>query len=175
MCPQNLQRRYPLKKTLAVLFILFLLTSPCQAADPLTVTKVIDGATLELSNGEEVRLIGVNFHAEDAQGKGAAEFTRKLVEGKQIRLEYDVQKKDKYGRTLAYVYVVTNTSTAVEINMAPGFYLVPGEKFYEDFLNATIIRSGYAQVMTIQPNVKYQDLFVKLEKEARESKRGLWI
>ena len=84
-------------------------------------------------------------------GKEAANFTRHLVEGKRARLEFDVQKKDKYGRLLAYVYLEDGT-----------------------FVNARIMEEGYAQVMTIPPNVKYADLFLKLQKEAREKGKGLW-
>jgi endonuclease YncB( thermonuclease family) len=163
-------------------------------ADPLTVTRCIDGDTLQLSNGEKVRLIGVDtpesknnaktrrdskrtgqdIKTITAMGKEAVEFTRKLVEGKQVRLDYDVDKKDRYGRTLAYVYVVSDIPNVVLPHQRDGHYDVRGEKYYEEFLNATLIWSGYAQVMTVPPNVKYQDLFVKLEKEARDGKRGLW-
>ena len=139
--------------------------------DALTVTRAVDGDTLQLSNGEKVRLIGVDTPessnnsklrrdakrtGQDAKeiikmGKEAAAFTRDLVQGKNVRLEFDVQKRDKYGRLLAYAFLEDGT-----------------------FVNAEIMKAGYAQVMTIPPNVKYQELFLKLEREARESKRGLW-
>ena len=171
-------RRRSLKKTIAVLFILSFLVNPCQAADPLTVTRCIDGDTLELSNGKKVRLIGIDISTK--MNKEAAEFTRKLVEGKQVRLEYDVKKQDSpiYKRTLAYVFVdlvdgkgrppVLDYKTSA--NWYTDFY---GDKF-SLFVNATLIKAGYAQVMTVPPNVKYQELFMKLEKKAREQKRGLW-
>ena len=144
------------------------------APEPLTVTKVIDGATLELSNGETVRLIGVDVPTK--LEKEAADFTRKLVEGKQVRLEFDMRKRDKYGRTLAYVYVLDlYKDGAIEvIQLLAGFYLSGNPKNPELFLNATLIGASYAQVMTVPPNVKYQELFVKLEKEAKEQRRGLW-
>jgi micrococcal nuclease len=84
-------------------------------------------------------------------GKEAAEFTRRLVQDKTVRLELDVQQRDKYGRLLAYVYLEDGT-----------------------FVNAEIMKAGYAQVMTIPPNVKYQDLFLEFQREAREQGRGLW-
>ncbi|MBN1526505.1 MAG: thermonuclease family protein [Candidatus Omnitrophica bacterium] len=135
------------------------------------VQRAVDGDTLKLANGERVRLIGVDtpevhesvklyrdaskskqdVKAIRAMGKKASEFTKKLTEGKPVRLEFDVQKKDRYGRLLAYVYLENGT-----------------------FVNAEIIKQGYANVMTIPPNVKYQDLFLKLYREAREAKRGLW-
>lgn len=175
-----------MKKTIAFLFVFVLLVSPCLASEPLTVTRVIDGNTLKLSNGEKVRLIGVDtpessYNAKlrsDAKrtgrsakeiikiGKQATEFTRKLVLGKQVSLEYDVQPKDPYGRTLAYVSFYY---------LDPRLKYVEGEKEGQTiFLNATLIKAGYAQVLTVPPNVKHQDLFVKLEKEAREKGRGLW-
>jgi endonuclease YncB( thermonuclease family) len=109
------------------------------------VTRVIDGDTLQINTGEEVRLIGVDTpeakHPKkpvEYFGKEASAFTKQLVEGKEVRLEYDVQRQDKYQRTLAYVYV--------------------GEMM----LNAELVRQGYAQVATFPPNVKYQELFLKL-------------
>jgi len=135
------------------------------------VERVVDGDTLKLSDSERVRLIGIDTpeskdnaklrkdskrtgqNAKEIieMGKRAADFTRKLVDGKEVKLEFDVSQRDKYGRLLAYVYLIDGT-----------------------FVNAEIIKQGFAQVMTIPPNVKYQDLFLKLQKEARENKRGLW-
>lgn len=76
---------------------------------------------------------------------------RKLVEGKTVRREFDVGRRDRYRRLLAYVYLEDGT-----------------------FVNAWLVREGFAQVMAIPPNVKYQDLFLKLQREAREENRGLW-
>ena len=84
-------------------------------------------------------------------GREASDFTRRLVEGKRVRLVFDVQKYDKYGRLLAYVYLEDGT-----------------------FVNSRIIGEGYAQVMTIAPNVKYAKTFLKLEMEARQKAVGLW-
>lgn len=137
-----------------------------------TVQRAVDGDTLKLSNGERVRLIGIDTPESGynpklyrdakrakqdvktilAQGLQAKEFTKKLCEGKKVRLEMDVQSQDKYSRLLAYVYLIEDGT----------------------FVNAEIVKAGYAQVYTIPPNVKYQDLFLKLQKEARENKRGLW-
>ncbi len=84
-------------------------------------------------------------------GKEAAKANRKLVDGKTVRLEFDVQQVDRYNRLLAYVYLKDDT-----------------------FVNAWLVEHGYAVVMTIPPNVKHQDLFLKLQREAREKGRGLW-
>jgi micrococcal nuclease len=121
------------------------------------VIHVVDGDTLKLSTGEEIRLIGVDtpetthpHKPVEAFGQEATAFTKQMAEGKEVQLEFDVQRKDKYGRTLAYAYV------------------------RGQMLNAELVRQGYAQVATFPPNVKYQELFLKLQREAREAKRGLW-
>jgi micrococcal nuclease len=168
-----------LKKTALWFLILSLFAVPCQASESLTVTRVISGDMLELSNGETVRLIGVEIPA--SFKKEATEFTRKLVAGKHVRLEYDVQRKDKYGRTLAYVHVDIGGEEIIR-NIKTGKMSSAWQEVWI-FLNEAIIREGYAQVMPpahdeagqdVPPNVKYQDLFVKREKEARENKRGVW-
>ncbi|MDD5668637.1 MAG: thermonuclease family protein [Candidatus Omnitrophica bacterium] len=135
------------------------------------VTRVVDGDTLKLENGERVRLIGIDtpeIHESEklyrdsrktnqdvktikAMGKKAAAFTGSLVENKRISLDFDVENRDKYGRLLAYVYLPDGT-----------------------FVNAEIIQQGFASLMTIPPNVKHVELFKKLYQEARENKRGLW-
>lgn len=135
------------------------------------VKRVVDGDTLQLVSGERVRLIGMDtpeIHEssklyrdsqrtrQDIQtikelGRRAFEFTKKLVEGERVSLEFDVEKHDKYGRILAYVYLKDGT-----------------------FVNAEIVKQGYASLMTIPPNVKYADLFRRLYQEARMNKRGLW-
>ena len=125
--------------------------------DTYLVKRVIDGDTIKLSNGETVRYIGIDTpetkHPKKPVqyfGREAAAANKKLVGGKRVRLEFDAQKRDKYGRLLAYVYVD------------------------DIFVNAWLVENGFAQVMTIPPNVKHQELFLKLQREAREKKRGLW-
>lgn len=135
------------------------------------VKRVIDGDTLQLESGERVRLIGIDtpeMHESDKLyrdsqrtqqdirtikelGRRAYEFTKNLVEGKRVSLEFDVDKYDKYDRLLAYVYLKDGT-----------------------FVNAKIVQEGFASLMTIPPNVKYTDLFLKLYQQARNNRRGLW-
>lgn len=135
------------------------------------VKRVVDGDTLVLVSGERVRLIGIDtpeLHESDKlyrdskrsqqsaseikeMGQRAYQFTKDLVEGKVVSLEFDVEREDRYKRLLAYVY------------------LKDGK-----FVNAEIVKAGYASLMTYPPNVKYADLFLKLYREARENKHGLW-
>lgn len=121
------------------------------------VARVIDGDTIKLSNGERVRYIGIDtpelHHPKkpvEYLAKEAKEFNERLVGAKVVRLEFDVEKRDKYGRLLAYVYVG------------------------DTFVNAKIIEEGYAQILTIPPNVKYAEEFLRLQRKAREENRGLW-
>jgi phosphatidylserine/phosphatidylglycerophosphate/cardiolipin synthase-like enzyme len=86
------------------------------------VKRVIDGDTVELSTGEKVRLIGVDTpETKDLPkpvqyfGKEVTAFTRQLVEGKPVHLEYDQPRQDKYARTLAYVYLEDGTLVNVKI------------------------------------------------------------
>jgi len=156
-----------------------------------TVERVMDCNTFKLTNGEEVRLIGIDCPEYEKTVQEATEFVKDLIkvfEGK-VRLEYDAQERDKYNRQLAYVYLFQcRPLCAIEavygqeyIELDDGWYV---------FVNATIIKSGYATPtslsqeietspdqsvgMTVPPNVKYTDLFKELYEEARKEGRGLW-
>lgn len=119
--------------------------------------RVIDGDTIVLEGGERVRLIGVDTpETVDPRrpvqyfGKEASAFTHRMAEGKTVRLEYDQDTYDRYGRTLVYIYLPEGT-----------------------FLNAEIIRQGYGYAYTRFP-FRYQQEFLLLERQAREQGRGLW-
>jgi micrococcal nuclease len=137
---------------------------PAQAALPTQagVKRAIDGDSIELVDGQRVRYIGIDtpemrrrngrqwVKDPEPYAVEATAANRLLVEGKTIRLEYDVQTHDKYGRLLAYVYV-------------------------EDrMINDVLLESGYATPMTVPPNVKYADRFRELSQQARQEQRGLW-
>lgn len=162
-----------------------------------TVQRVVDGDTVVLSTGEKVRMIGIDTPEsrlnrklkrdmektrKDADtlialGKRSAQFTRSLVEGKKVRLEFDAEEKDRYGRFLVYLFIETSMPKGAYYGKQSENdfnYYVEGERSIEIFVNASILKAGYAMVMTVPPNVKYKDLFVKLQKEAREAERGLW-
>jgi len=146
------------------LLLTVLPSSVTPQADSATVqvVRVIDGDTIQVccvfGDREKVRYIGINtpeihhpMKGVELFGKEASEANRKLVDGKTVRLEFDVQEQDRYGRLLAYVYLEEGT-----------------------FVNVWLVENGYAAVMTIPPNVKHQELFLKLQREARDARRGLW-
>ena len=117
------------------------------------VTRVIDGDTIVLENGEKVRYIGIDTPEISQNECFALEAKKKneeLVLGKRVKLEKDVSERDKYGRLLRYVYV--------------------GNIFVNDYL----VRNGYAYAVTYPPDVKYSERFLQAQREARENKRGLW-
>jgi micrococcal nuclease len=132
------------------------LTSP-QATPPQTarVVAIIDGDTIDMDlqgQRERVRSIGINTpetkhptRGIEPYGPEAAEANTRLVAGQTVRLELEVERRDRYGRLLAYVSVG------------------------DVMANAELVRQGYAQVATFPPNVKYQELFLRLQ---REAKRG---
>lgn len=121
------------------------------------VIEVIDGATIIVSyDGRSTSCLYIGVSAPESENplavtsSEARQFNRELVEGKIVRLEFDEQKYDKYGRLLAYVYCD------------------------DVFVNAEVIRQGYGFVMIVSPNTRYAEKFLKLETEARKSERGLW-
>ncbi len=144
-----------MKQVLFILMLTTLLSLPI-IAQTYQASKVIDGDTIELDNGERVRYIGIDtpeFRANqepDPYAQEAYEANYNLVDGKEVYLEFDVQERDRYGRILAYTYV-------------------------DDlFVNAWLIENGYAQIMTIPPNVAYKDLLLELQTKTREENRGIW-
>lgn len=175
-----------MKKLLFVVLAMFFFVAPL-FAETYTVKRVIDGDTLELSNGEKIRLIGINIPEVDTKKTETRDFIKSLVEGKKVRLEFDVQKRDKSGWLLAYVFVPVYSYSHISRDgngnlpdfnpwdVADSFSDEPkGMEVLPELLNAYIVRNGYATPITIQPNVKYAELFEKLYQEAREKKRGLW-
>jgi micrococcal nuclease len=138
-----------------ILILFFLLST--SHAEIYKVKRVIDGDTLLLVNGERVRLIGVDTpetkHPQKPVqyfGREAYLFTKQMVDGKEARFEFERQKRDRYGRLLAYVYLLDGT-----------------------FLNAEIIKQGYGFAYTRFP-FKYMEEFRRYEREAKENRRGLW-
>jgi micrococcal nuclease len=126
------------------------------------VVKVVDGDTIAVQRGatrERVRYIGIDTPETHHPTKGvqcygepASRFNAKLVGGEQVRLVRDVAERDRYGRLLAYVYRVRDGL----------------------FVNAELARLGYAQPLSIAPDVRYAERFAALARDARERGRGLW-
>nr|DAY45140.1 MAG TPA: SNc [Caudoviricetes sp.] len=136
-----------------------------------SVQRVVDGDTIVVDfptgERERVRLIGVNtpetVHPKkpvEYYGKEASAFTKKELAGRKVWLQMDVQVRDRYRRALGYVWMEK-----------------PGENekaVRRGMFNARLILEGYGQVMTIQPNSRYAEMFVGFQREAREQKKGLW-
>ena len=124
------------------------------------VVDVVDGDTIEVLLGgveEDVRYIGVDTPESVAPGepvecfgKRASDFNADLVAGERVRLVFDAERRDVYGRLLAYVDV--------------------GERF----VTAELVRRGYARTLTIAPNDSFASLFDRLEQAAGNAGRGLW-
>jgi micrococcal nuclease len=122
------------------------------------VFRVEDGDTIELADGRYVRYIGIDspeVKLEDDMkveyfGKEAKRANEKLVDGKVVTLEYDINELDRLGRTLAYV-------------------LVDGK-----LVNHELAKGGYAKFDTWMPNNRYQNLFMSATVEAQEKKLGMW-
>jgi micrococcal nuclease len=120
------------------------------------VTKHTDGDTLWLSGIGKVRLIGVDtpevYGGVECYGREASAFVERTVPlGSEVRYRLGVEERDRYGRALAYVWLR-----------------------HGRFLNRLLVARGYAQPLTIPPNVEYEDLFVRAARRARGAGRGLW-
>jgi micrococcal nuclease len=126
------------------------------------VVRVVDGDTIVVrldGRDERVRYIGVDTPESVKPGtpvqcfaKAASAANERLVHGRRVRLAYDAERRDRYGRLLAYVYRAEDDA----------------------FVNARLVQDGYARTLTIPPNVRYADRFAALARGAREQQRGLW-
>lgn len=115
------------------------------------IKAVIDGDTIELSNGERVRYIGIDTpERNQAFYKEATAGNQELLKKGKLKLEYDKDKKDNWGRTLAYVW----TDSVM--------------------VNAELIKQGLASVYMISPNFKHKEEMVAYQKQARMKKLGIW-
>jgi len=119
-----------------------------------TVVKIIDGDTIDVNiDGEvlRVRYIGINTPERDQEcGSEATAANQALVDGHQVNLVKDVSETDKYGRLLRYVYMG------------------------EIFINAELVRNGWAEAVTYPPDTNYADMFRELQDRAREANVGCW-
>jgi len=154
-------------RLLALIILLLVLIAGCQSPSPaakvtpvivgdtiIKVTQVIDGDTIIVEGDYRVRYIGIDtpevYPEVEAFGMEAWQANRRLIEGKEVRLERDVSETDKYGRLLRYVYV-------------------------DDVLvNAELVKQGLALTKAYPPDTKYQDYLEEMEAEARNAGRGMW-
>ncbi len=154
-----------MKKIIFSLF-LFLLFN-CQSFSTtdyshIKVVEVIDGDTIRLENGELLRYIGIDTPEIRQKIKGrwvflpaplalkAKELNKNLVEGEYVKIEFDVERRDSHNRLLGYVFV---------------------DKV---FVNEELLRAGLAVVYSRPPNLKYLNVFMKAQQEAKNDKKGLW-
>jgi micrococcal nuclease len=132
------------------------------------VVRVVDGDTIVARVGGEdayVRYIGVDTPESvkpgtpvECFGRQASAENHRLVEGRTVRLVFDRELEDAYGRLLAYVYTGAGSKGS------------GGRRF----VNATLVRLGYARTLTIAPNTAHAGLFDRLEARAGQAGRGLW-
>jgi micrococcal nuclease len=132
--------------------------SPAEAVA--LVTRVVDGDTFEAridGESEHVRLIGVDTpetvkpgEPVECFGPAASHFAKGLLEGRRVRLVFGVERRDPYGRLLAYAYLPSG------------------------FVNAMLVRRGLAQTLTIPPNDRFAPLLRGIELRAARTGRGLW-
>jgi micrococcal nuclease len=133
---------------------------PAPASAHAYVVRAVDGDTIEARiDGalEDVRYIGVDTPETvkpgtpvQCFGHRASDFDRRLVEGRRVKLVFGVERRDVYGRLLAYVYI--------------------GHRF----VNAELVRRGLARTLEIPPNTQHSALFRRLELGAARAGRGLW-
>lgn len=142
-----------MKHILFVPILLSLLVISCSSPDITiaTVQAVIDGDTVVLENGEHVRLIGIDSPEKgDAFYEEARNKAIELMEGKAVTLEKDVEDKDRYDRSLRYIWCGGA------------------------FINAEMVSSGYAISYRYPPNIKYAGTFDQCENSAKSRQLGMW-
>jgi len=134
-------------------------TAPAQETQPTyLVSDVIDGDTIKLATGDTVRYLGIDTpesvdskKGTQCYGQEAADYNRQLVENQEVTLEKDVSETDQFGRLLRYVYL------------------------NDLMINQKLIQEGYALISTYPPDVKYQELFLTAQQQARANNLGLWV
>ncbi|MCK9572905.1 MAG: thermonuclease family protein [Candidatus Omnitrophica bacterium] len=127
------------------------------------VTHVIDGDTVKLADGKTLRYIGIDTPETRIKQGGnfmyqpqpfaieAKKLNEKLVLGKTVKIEFDVEKTDKYKRLLGYCFLEDGT-----------------------FVNNELLKQGLAVIYTHPPNIKFSDTFFTAQQKARKEKKGLW-
>jgi len=159
----------PKHRSLSALVVLLLLVLPGAVAHGGTLSvlgesrwvevgRILDGDTFVTRGGEHVRLLGINapeiaHESSPAQpfGYKATRALTRLIAGKSVHLEFDVQHKDDYGRTLAQIYLQDGT-----------------------WVNGVMVRLGMAHVYTFTPNLRWAGQLIALEAPVRHARLGIW-
>ncbi len=162
-----MRRRRRVLGLLGAVMVAVALAATRQAAGPpavpegdVAVVRIVDGDTLIVTGNVRVRLIGINTPESvdprrpvECFGQEASAALGRLVPpGTPVRLSYDVERTDDFGRTLAYLYRVAD----------------------ELFVNAALVEGGFAQPATYPPNVAHAGEFAALARQAQAAKAGLW-
>jgi micrococcal nuclease len=134
-----------------------------QSSQTVMVERVVDGDTIEVNPAvggtQDVRLLGVDTpetvdpnEPVEPYGPEASAFTTQQLEGERVTLIFDQEKRDQYGRALAYVQISSQSET----------------------FNETLLRQGYAQLYVVPPNDRYEVTFSQAQDQARQAQRGIW-
>ena len=152
-----MMRKYFLYLQLILLSV-FLFSRTAGVQECNKVKWVNDGDTIVLSDGQHVRYIGINApeiahdnHKAEAFGYAAKKYNQSRVQSKKVRLELDKEKYDRYGRLLAYIYLLDGT-----------------------FINKEMIEKGFAYLLPRSPNVKYEKMLLQTQRDAMSAKQGMW-
>jgi len=142
-----------------LIFLILLATVTAVSAQTwFTVKWVNDGDTIVLTNQKRVRYIGINSPEIDHDGQkaqplgyAARTFNKQMVLNRKIRLEFDQERQDRYGRLLAYIFLPDGI-----------------------FLNERMLQKGYAFFLYHMPNLKYNQRLLKAQQEAMKARKGIW-
>jgi len=137
-----------------------IISSPSPILVKAKVVKVIDGDSVQLDTGEQVRYIGINtpefsdkynnYKKQECFASEAKKANTALVLNQEVELAKDISETDKYNRLLRYVYVE------------------------DEMINDFLIRWGFAKIDTVPPDTKFSQQFADAQKEAQGNHRGLW-
>jgi len=143
---------------IAVLCIGLFFAGPSRAQETVFVRWVDDGDTIVLADGRRIRYIGINApeigHADikpEPLGPEARIFNRQMVFQKYVRLEFDKEKKDHYGRQLAYIFSLTDV-----------------------FINQEILHRGYGHYLYHYPNTRHHTILLEAQRSAMKAETGIW-
>ena len=151
-------RKYLLHLCLILSSVLLISANTAVKQKWISVKWVCDGDTIVLGDGQHVRYIGINApevahdnYKAEAFGYAAKKYNQSIVQSKKVRLEFDKEKYDRYGRLLAYIYLSDGT-----------------------FINKKMIEKGFAYLLPRSPNLKYEKMLLQTQRDAMSAKRGMW-